>query len=162
MVRIMFICHGNICRSPLAEFVMKDIATRAGLGSALRIASSAVSAEELGNPIYPPVQRLLREHGIPFDVHRTARIFRASEYDDWDLLIVMDHSNFRNLSRSCRDPEGKIHLLMDFTDRPGDVADPWYNGHFEQTWNDVSEGCAALLTRLIKDGRLPFRADDRR
>ena len=154
MIRIMFICHGNICRSPMAEFVMKDIAARAGLGSALRIASSAVSAEELGNPIYPPVQRLLREHGIPFDARRTARIFRASEYDDWDLLIVMDHSNFRNLSRSCRDPEGKIRFLMDFTNRPGDVDDPWYSGDFEQAWKDITEGCSALLDRLIKDGKL--------
>ena len=157
MVRIMFICHGNICRSPLAEFVMKDMADRAGLGSMVRIASSAVSAEELGNPIYPPVQRLLRERGIPFDVRRTARLFRAAEYDDWDLLIVMDHSNFRNLSRSCPDPGGKIRFLMDFTNRPGDVADPWYSGDFEQTWLDVTEGCAALLDRLMKDGRLDRR-----
>ena len=155
MVRIMFICHGNICRSPLAEFVMKDLAARAGVSSGLRIASSAVSAEELGNPIYPPVRRLLKEHGIPFDPNRTARLFRSSEYDDWDLLIVMDHSNFRNLLRSCPDPEGKVHLLLDFTDRPGDVADPWYSGQFEQTWIDVSEGCAALLDRLMKEGRIP-------
>lgn len=157
MIRIMFICHGNICRSPLAEFVMKDMAAKAGLGPAFRIASSAVSAEELGNPIYPPVQRLLRERGIPFDVRRTARMFRAAEYDDWDLLIVMDHSNFRNLSRSCPDPEGKIRFLMDFTNRPGDVADPWYSGDFEQTWQDITEGCAALLARLSKDERLNRR-----
>lgn len=154
MIRIMFICHGNICRSPLAEFVMKDLAARAGLASSVRIASSAVSPEELGNPIYPPVRRLLQEHGVPFDASRTARLFHASEYDDWDLLIVMDHSNFRNLLRSCPDPEGKVHLLLDFTDRPGDVADPWYCGHFERTWDDVLEGCTALLDRLIRDGRL--------
>ena len=148
MIKILFVCHGNICRSPMAEFVMKDLVQKAGLSDHFTIASAATSTEELGNGVYPPARRKLAEHGIRCDVH-SARQLRKSDYADWDLLIGMDSANFRNMNRICGgDPCGKIHLLLDYTDRPGDVADPWYTGNFEATWRDVSSGCRGLLAAL--------------
>ncbi len=147
-VRIMFICHGNICRSPMAEFVMKDLVREAGLADKFMIESSATSTEEIGHDVYPPAQRELRRRGTPFG-HRGARQFRSDEYGDWDLLICMDRNNLRNLARITPDPEGKVHLLMDYTDRPGDVADPWYTGDFAVTWDDVHEGCTGLLNEIL-------------
>ena len=148
MTKLLFVCHGNICRSPMAEFVMKDLVRRMGLENQFTIASAATSTEEIGNPVYPPARRKLAEHGIRCDGH-AARQLRKADYADWDLLIGMDNANFRNMHRLCGgDPEGKIHLLMDYTDRPGEVADPWYTDNFEATWRDVTEGCRGLLKTL--------------
>ena len=151
MVKILFVCHGNICRSPMAEFVMKDLVRQAGLEWKYEIASAATSSEELGNPVYPPARRKLAEHGIGC-AGKTARRLAKDDYDEYDLLIGMDRMNFRNMHRICGgDPEGKIHLLMDYTNRPGEVADPWYTGDFEETWQDVLEGCKRLLELLERE-----------
>ena len=133
MHRILFVCHGNICRSPMAEFVMKELVSQAGREDDFYIESAATSTEEIGNEVYPPARRKLAEHGIGCK-GKTARQMTRRDYDRFDLLIG--------------DPEGKIRMLMDFTDRPGDVADPWYTGNFEATWRDVLEGCECLLRQL--------------
>ena len=147
-IKIMFICHGNICRSPMAEFVMKELVRQEGREEEFEIASSATSCEELGNPVYPPAQRVLKAHNIPFE-RREARRFRASEYGDWDLLICMDRNNLRNLAGIIPDPEGKVRLLLDYAGRKGaEVADPWWTGNFDETWQDVLEGCRGLLKNL--------------
>jgi len=148
MRKVLFICHGNICRSPMAEFVMKKIVEEAGLGDQFEIASAATSTEEIGNPVYPPARRKLSEHGIRCD-GKTARQMTRADYQHYDYIIAMDHNNLRNLNRMFgEDTEHKISLLMDYTSRPGDVADPWYTGDFEATWCDVSEGCRGLLEFL--------------
>lgn len=148
MTKVLFVCHGNICRSPMAEFVMKDMVKKAGLEGQFRIASAATSTEEIGNPVYPPARRKLAEYGIGCDGH-AARQLTGRDYDDYDLLIGMDQANLRNMRRICGgDPAGKLHLLLDYTDHPGDVADPWYTGDFEATWRDVQAGCRGLLDRL--------------
>ena len=148
MERILFVCHGNICRSPMAEFVMKDLVRKAGADERFFIASAATSTEEIGNPVYPPARRKLAEHGIGC-AGKTARQMTAADYREYDLLIGMDSANLRNMRRICGgDPEGKIRLLMDFTDRPGDVADPWYTGDFETTWRNIFAGCRGLLEWL--------------
>ena len=148
MTKVLFVCHGNICRSPMAEFVMKDMVKKAGLEGQFRIASAATSTEEIGNPVYPPARRKLAEHGIGCDGH-AARQLTSRDYGDYDLLIGMDQANLRNMRRICGgDPAGKLHLLLDYTDHPGDVADPWYTGDFEATWRDVQAGCRGLLDRL--------------
>ena len=143
--RILFVCHGNICRSPMAEFVMKDLVEKAGLEDSFLIESAATSTEEIGNSVYPPARRKLAEHGISCE-GKTARLMTRSDYNRYDLLIGMDSWNIRNMRNICGgDPEGKITMLMDYTSRPGDVADPWYTGDFEATWRDVLEGCRAVL-----------------
>ena len=153
MTKILFVCLGNICRSPMAEFVMKDLVERAGLAGTFSIASAATSSEEAGNPVYPPARRKLAEHGIQC-AGKTSRQLRAEDYGKYDLLIGMDRRNLRNMERICGgDPEGKIHLLMDYTDRPGDVADPWYTGDFERAWQDILEGCERLLAHLQDKAR---------
>ena len=146
MIKILFVCHGNICRSPMAEFVMKDLVQKAGLEAQFHIASAATSAEEIGNPVYPPARRKLAEHGISCAGH-VARQLRRGDYEDWDLFIGMDEANLRNMRRLFGgDPAGKCSLLLSHTNRPGEVADPWYTGDFEATWQDVEEGCQALLS----------------
>ena len=148
MIKLLFVCHGNICRSPMAEFVMKDLVQKAGLDGGFVIDSAATSTEEIGNPVYPPARRKLAEHGIGCAGH-AARQMQRADYSRYDLLIGMDQENLYNMRRICGgDPEGKIHLLLDYTARPGSVADPWYTGDFERTWQDVLEGCRALLARL--------------
>lgn len=146
---ILFVCHGNICRSPMAEFVMKDLVAKAGLQDLFHIESAATSTEEIGNEVYPPAKRKLAEHGISAKGKR-ARQMTRSDYQRFDLLIGMDHANIRNMNRICGgDPEGKIRLMLDdFTPRSGEVADPWYTGNFEATWEDVLEGCQGILARL--------------
>ena len=144
MISILFVCHGNICRSPMAEFVMKRLVDQAGLADRFHIESAATSTEELGNPVYPPARRKLAEHGIDCAGKR-ARQLRRDDYDRFDLLIGMDGANLRNMRRICGDPEGKLRLLLDFTDRPGEVDDPWYSGDFDATWRDVEEGCRGVL-----------------
>ena len=149
MTKILFVCHGNICRSPMAEFVMRDLVKKANLEQDFQIESAATSTEEIGNPVYPPVRRMLSQHGIDCSGKR-ARQFLAGDYETYDLLIGMDGANLRNMRRICSgDPAGKLHLLMDFTDRPGEVADPWYTRDFDATWRDVSDGCQGLLDFLL-------------
>ncbi len=151
MKKILFVCHGNICRSPMAEFIFKDLAAKAGLGGKYDAASAAASREELGNPVYPPARRKLLEHGISC-AGKTARQMEARDYRDRDLLLGMDGANLRDMRRIAGgDPEGKIRLLMDYTSRPRDVADPWYTGDFDETWDDLLEGCTALL-RALEEG----------
>ena len=147
--KILFICHGNICRSPMAEFVMKQLVKNEGLEEQFEIASAATSTEEIGNPVYPPAKRKLAEHNIGCE-GKTARQMTRSDYQYYDYIIAMDRNNLRNLKRMFgEDTEHKISLLMDYTHRPDDVADPWYTGDFEATWQDVSEGCRGLLDYLI-------------
>ena len=148
MHRVLFICHGNICRSPMAEFVMKDLVRKAELAEEFSIASAATSTEEIGNPIYPPARRKLAEHGIGC-AGKTARQLRREDYDRFDLLVCMDSANLRRMERICGgDPQGKMSRLLDHTAYPGDVADPWYTGDFSRTWQDVEAGCRALLEKL--------------
>ena len=149
MIRILFVCHGNICRSPMAEFIMKDLIRKKGLESRFEIASAATSREEIGNSVYPPAKRKLAQHGISCDGHQARQIIR-SDYDRYDYIIGMDRANIRNINRiTGGDPKGKISLLLDHTDRSGqEVSDPWYTGDFEETWQDVLEGCSCLLTEL--------------
>ena len=148
MIKILFVCHGNICRSPMGEFVMKDLVQKAGLQTAFHIESAATSTEEIGNGVYPPARRKLTEHGISCS-GKTARQLRRDDYPKWDYLVGMDEANRRNMNRICGgDPEGKISLLLDHTPRPREVADPWYTGDFERTWRDILEGCTALLEEI--------------
>ena len=148
MHRILFVCHGNICRSPMAEFVMKHLVEKAGLADDYDIASAATSTEEIGNGVYPPARRKLAEHGIDCQGKRARQLTRG-DYSRYDLLVGMDGQNMRNMLHICGgDPQGKLRMLMDFTRRPGDVADPWYTGDFEATWRDVLEGCQGLLQHL--------------
>ena len=146
MTRILFICHGNICRSPMAEFILKALVKARGLEKNYIIESAAVSAEETGNPIYPPAKRCLSQHGVPFDNAKTARQVTRADYDRFDRIICMDSSNLRLIKRIIpSDPEGKIHLLMSYTGHGRDVADPWYTGDFEEAFQDILEGCEAML-----------------
>ncbi|MBR0063739.1 MAG: low molecular weight phosphotyrosine protein phosphatase [Oscillospiraceae bacterium] len=151
MIRILFVCLGNICRSPMCELYMKDIISRAGLSDRFYVESAATSSEELGNPVYPPAQRKLNEHGISAS-GKTARQITKSDYDRFDYIIGMEESNRRSMLRIFGgDPDDKISLLLDWTVRPGAVADPWYTGDFEATWRDVSEGCGAIMRRLVDE-----------
>lgn len=154
MKKILFVCHGNICRSPMAEFVMKKLVEEAGLANDFYIESAATSTEEIGNPVYPPARRKLAENGIGC-AGKTARQMTRSDYDRFDLLVGMDGWNIRNMRRICGgDPEGKIvQLLEAFTQRTGDVADPWYTGDFEATWRDVLEGCQGILEHFTGQKR---------
>lgn len=132
----------------MAEFFMKDLVRKAGRAEEFSIASAATSTEEIGNPVYPPARRMLAAHGIDC-TGKTARQLRKADYAQYDYLIGMDQANFRNMQRMCGgDPDGKIYLLLDFTDRPGQVADPWYTGDFQATWEDVLEGCEGLLRHI--------------
>ena len=152
--RVMFVCHGNICRSPMAEFVMKDMVKKRGMEDMFCIASSATSTEEIwrgvGNPVYPPAQRELLKHGISCEGKRAVQI-TPEDYDKYDIILCMDSNNMRNIKRIIPlDPQKKIHRLMSFTSRDRDVADPWYTGDFETTYRDVYDGCSAVLEYLLK------------
>ena len=153
---VLFVCHGNICRSPMAEFVMKSLLKEAKW-DAVYVESAATSTEEIGNEVYPPARRKLAEHGIGCAGKR-ARQMTMADYDRFDLLIGMDDWNIRNMRTICGgDPEGKMMKLMDLTARPGDVADPWYTRDFEATWRDVLEGCEALLAFIERDSQSPAK-----
>lgn len=150
MIRIMFVCHGNICRSTMAEFVMKDLVEKAGITD-IEIASAGTSSEELGNPVHYGTRQKLAEHGISC-AGKFARQMNRNDYAAYDLLIGMDNANIRNMNRICGgDPENKISRLLDHTNRPGEVADPWYTGNFEETWCDVLAGCQALLNKILEN-----------
>ena len=162
MIKILFVCHGNICRSPMSEFILKDMIEKRGLKEQFEIASAATSTEECygghGNPIYPPAQAELRRHGIGntdytnFKNKRARQVTRA-DYDYYDYLLCADSANIRNTIRiTGEDTEGKIRLLLDFTDRPGrSISDPWYTGDFETTYEDVLEGCEGLLLHILAE-----------
>ena len=145
-MRVLFVCHGNICRSPMAEFVLKAMVRAKGLEDLFYIESAAVSTEEIGNPIYPPAKRCLTQHGVWFDPRKTARQVTPADYDHFDRIICMDASNLRWIRRIIpSDPEGKIHLMMSYTGVGRDVADPWYTGDFETTFQDILAACEAML-----------------
>lgn len=150
-IRILFVCHGNICRSPMAEFVMKELAREKHLDGVIHVESAATSTEELGNPVHPGTRRKLGEHGIRC-LGKTARQITRQDYREFDLIVGMDDWNMRNLLRLFPgDPEGKLCKLLSFCGNPADVADPWYTGDFETTWQDVNRGCAALLAKLEEE-----------
>ena len=149
MIKIMFVCHGNICRSPMAEFVFRDLAIKRGVGDSFYVSSSATSTEEIGNSVYPPARRELLKHGIDPSGKVAVQLERR-DYDKYDLFVGMDSANFRNMHRIFgTDPKGKIIKLLDLVGG-GDVADPWYTGNFELTYRDVHRGCEELLNQLLE------------
>ena len=152
MTRILFVCHGNICRSPMAEFILKDMVKKQGREKEFFIASCATSTEEiwngLGNPVYPPARAELAKHGISCEGKRAVQLTKK-DYESYDLLIAMDSNNVRNIHRIIgSDPAGKVRKLMDYTPRGGDVADPWYTDRFDVAYRDIEEGCRCLLEQL--------------
>lgn len=151
MIRVLFVCLGNICRSPMAQFVLQDLAKRRGLAEAFQVDSAATSREEIGNPVHPGTLRELARRGIPAGEHY-ARQMTREDYQKYDWLIGMEESNLRNMRRiTGGDPEGKIRRLLDFSDRPRDIADPWFTGNFVRTYEDIREGCEALLGSLCPE-----------
>ena len=148
MKKILFVCHGNICRSPMAEYVMKAMVAEAGRSAGFEIASAATSTEETGNGVYPPVRRLLEAAGIDSSAHR-ARQMTLADYRHYDLIVAMDTQNLNNIRRIIgQDTDGKVCRLLDFTPTPGDIADPWYTRDFDLTWRQVHAGCRGLLERV--------------
>ncbi len=150
MIQIMFICHGNICRSPMAEFVMKDMIKKAGLEKEISVSSCATSTEEIGNPVHPGTRNKLKQVGLPTDGKYAVQL-KKSDYDQYDLLIAMDAMNIRNILRIIgKDDQNKVCKLLDFAGKNRDIADPWYTGNFDDTYRDVVLGCEALLRELQK------------
>ncbi len=155
MIKIMFVCHGNICRSPMAEFIFKSLAEDRGLSERFFVSSSATSTEEIwngvGNPVYPPARRELAKHGIACDGKRAIQLTSA-DADRYDMFIGMDSANIRNMRRILGDAtEGKIYKLMEFTERGGDVADPWYSDRFDIAYRDIFDGCKSLIDKLTSN-----------
>ena len=149
MIKILFICHGNICRSPMAEFVMKDIVKKAGRSDEFYIASCATSTEEIGNPVHHGTRRKLAEVGISCDGKRAVQLTK-SDYNKYDYIIAMDEMNIRNIMRIIKsDPEGKVSLLLSHAGMSGSIADPWYTGNFDDTYRDVLLGCKALFNEIV-------------
>lgn len=158
MIRVLFVCLCNICRSPMAEFIMKSIISERGLSDRFYIASAATSTEEIwngvGNPVYPPAKRELAKHGISCEGKRAVQITKA-DYGKYDYILGMEERNIRNILRIVgKDPEHKVKLLLDYSDHPRDIADPWYTGNFESTYRDVVEGCEGFLLYLEREGRI--------
>ena len=154
MIKILFICHGNICRSPMAEFILKKMVEDRGISSQFVIASAATSSEEIwngiGNPVYPPAKAELRKHGISCEGKRAVQL-KKSDYDKYDLILGMEEYNLRNMRRILgKDPQHKVKLLLDYTDSPRGISDPWYTGDFETTYRDIVEGCEALLETIAR------------
>lgn len=152
MIKVLFVCHGNICRSTMAEFVMKYLVKKNHVDSQFYIYSAATSREEIGNPVHYGTKRKLAQEGIPCGDHRAVQVTKA-DYDNYDYLIVMDSYNVRNLMRIIGDdPQNKVYKLLDFTKRKGqDIADPWYSGNFDETFDDVMEGCTGLLNSILRN-----------
>ncbi len=150
VVNILFVCHGNICRSPMAEFVMKDLVSKRGLSGDFRIESCATSSEELGNDVYPPAKAELQRRGTPFS-RRSARQMKSSDYGRFDYIVAMDRQNLRNMERFVDgDPQRKVSLMMSHAGESRDVADPWYTGDFSRTFDDLERACSALLDEILK------------
>jgi protein-tyrosine phosphatase len=149
MYKILFVCHGNICRSPMAEFVMKDIVKKAGRSDEFYIASCATSTEEIGNPVHHGTRRKLAEVGISCDGKRAVQLTK-SDYNKYDYIIAMDEMNIRNIMRIIKsDPEGKVSLLLSHAGMSSSIADPWYTGNFDDTYRDVLLGCKALFNEIV-------------
>ncbi len=153
-LRILFVCHGNICRSPMAEFILRDMAEKKGIADRLTIASAATSTDEIyggrGNPVYPAAKAELAAHGIRCDGKQAVKV-RCEDYDRYDLIIGMDSANIRNMNRIFGgDPEGKIRKMMDYTSRGGDVADPWYSDRFDIAYREIFNGCEGLMAEITK------------
>lgn len=154
MIKVLFVCHGNICRSPMAEFVFKDMVAKRGLADRFHIESCATSREEIGNPVYPPAKRKLAEHNISCEGKR-ARQITKQDYEEFDYIIAMDRNNLRNLVPFVgNDSLNKVRLLMSYVGSGADVADPWYTGDFERTWIDVNAGSEALLKIILEKERI--------
>ena len=152
MIKILFICHGNICRSPMAEFVFRDMVIKRDLGDRFHIASAATSTEELGNPVHYGTVNKLKQYGIT-TAGKYAVQLKKKDYKEYDYLIGMEYRNIRNINRIIgSDPEHKVCRLLDFSDNPRDIADPWYTGNFDRTYDDIVEGCEGLLDFLLKNG----------
>lgn len=162
MKNILFVCHGNICRSPMAEFVFKRMARNAQVSDWYEVASAALSEEELGNPVYPLARRELAVHGIGC-AGKVARQITHDDYEHFDLIVGMDASNMRMLHNIFPDdPDGKLHMLLDYTDKPRDIADPWYTRDFHTAWRDIHAGCEALFNLLLSEaeaGMVAIRAE---
>ncbi len=153
IIRIMFVCHGNICRSPMAEFIFKELIKKQGVEDSFFVSSSATSTEEIymgiGNPVYPPAKAELLKHGIKADGKRAVQL-KYDDYDKFDLFVGMDSANIRNMHRILQgDKEGKIRMLLEYTDEKRDVSDPWYTDRFDIAYSDISKGCKALLEVLM-------------
>ena len=154
MIKILFVCHGNICRSPMAEFLMKELVCEKGLQNEFYIESAATSTEEIGNGVYPPVKRILKAREIDCSAKR-ARQMTMADYDKFDYIIGMDSANIRNLNRMLNgDPNGKVYKFLSFAGSGRDIADPWYTGDFDATYNDVVEGCDGFLAYLKEKGEI--------
>ncbi len=150
VVNILFVCHGNICRSPMAEFIMKGLISNRGLSADFLVESCATSTEELGNDVYPPAKDELRRRGIPFS-QRSARQMKSSDYDRFDYIVAMDNQNLRNMQRFVNgDPQHKVSLMMSHAGEDRGVADPWYTGDFSRTFDDLERACTALLDEMLK------------
>ena len=154
MIKVLFVCHGNICRSPMAEFVFRDLVQKRGMGNQLHIASAATSTEELGNPVHRGTVNKLKEYGIS-TAGKYAVQLKKKDYREYDYLIGMEERNRRNMLRILgKDPEKKVSLLLDYADEHGDIADPWYTGNFDITYRDVVRGCEGFLTYLEGKGQI--------
>lgn len=157
MIKVLFICHGNICRSPMAEFILKDMVTKRGLSDQFTIQSAATSTEEIwngiGNPVYPPARKELAKHGISCEGKRAIQL-KKQDYDHYDYLIGMDQNNIRNIQRMTGHKGGKIHKLLEFAGSQNDISDPWYTGRFDVTYQDVVTGCKAFLDYLKEKGEI--------
>ncbi len=154
MIKVLFVCHGNICRSPMAEFVFRDMVKKAGLSDRISVASAATSREEIGNPVHYGTKAKMQQMGIPMAPHRAVQMTKK-DYKDYDYIIGMEHWNIRNIGRIIgKDTEHKVSLLLDYTDEPRDISDPWYTGDFDLTYRDVKEGCEGLLEYLKREEQL--------
>ncbi|MBU3841295.1 MAG: low molecular weight phosphotyrosine protein phosphatase [Candidatus Ruminococcus intestinipullorum] len=149
-IKILFVCHGNICRSTMAEYVMKDLVSKSGLAEQFYIDSAATSREEIGNPVHPGTRKKLQQENIPCGNHR-ARQLQKEEYNQYDYLIGMDNWNIRNIMRIIKeDPQKKVYKLLEFANKEEEIADPWYTGNFDKTYEDVRKGCEGLLAEILK------------
>ena len=154
MIKIMFVCLGNICRSPMAEFVFKDLVKKSGLEKYFYIASSATSNEEEGNPVHSGTVKKLKQYGIGVGNKKAVQL-QSSDYNEYDYIVAMEKSNLGGITRIIgRDPKGKVVRLLDFSDKPRDIADPWFTGNFDKTYEDVKDGCESLLMEIVNSGEL--------
>lgn len=153
MIKILFVCHGNICRSPMAEFLLKDMVKQQGIASHFKFASAATSTEEIGNPVHPGTRNKLMEHGISTEGKYATRL-KKQDYDKYDYLIGMDNNNIRNMERILTHRGGKIYKLLQFAGSEAEVADPWYTHNFDQTYEDILRGCEGFLNYLRKNGEI--------